>query len=126
MHPYCSSQDCCEYRPRCRVGQSTFVITGYCPAAELRGSKGQDFIYWQADWEFVVFVVCDGVSASFCGDIAACFIGRRLGTFLWDKRHHFRDLRLSSHNREARIADTKYWAQQIKAFLNSLITDATF
>ncbi len=42
------------------------------------GSVGQDFIAYRYDEEQIVFAVCDGVSQSFYGEIAARFLGLHL------------------------------------------------
>ena len=45
--------------------------------------SGQDFIAYRHDPERIVFAVCDGVSQSFFGDLAARFLGTRLVEWLW-------------------------------------------
>jgi hypothetical protein len=46
-------------------------------------STGQDFIAYRYDEQRIAFVVCDGVSQSFFGDLAARFLGLRLVEWLW-------------------------------------------
>lgn len=72
--------------------EQTPVRTAECPRAYVRylyspskGSlaslaKGQDYLAWDYDEEedALVFVLCDGVSSSFFGDIAAKFLAEHL------------------------------------------------
>jgi len=46
-------------------------------------STGQDFIAYRYDLTKIAFAVCDGVSQSFFGDLAARFLGMRLVEWLW-------------------------------------------
>lgn len=45
-------------------------------------APGQDFIAFTYDAERIAFAVCDGVSQSFYGDVAARFLGEKLVTWL--------------------------------------------
>jgi hypothetical protein len=47
------------------------------------GTTGQDFLAYRWDQDRVIFVLCDGVSQSFYGEIAARFLGERLAEALW-------------------------------------------
>ncbi|MHB8629738.1 MAG: protein phosphatase 2C domain-containing protein [Aggregatilineales bacterium] len=47
-------------------------------------APGQDFIAYRYDSNRIAFAVCDGVSQSFYGDLAARFLGTRLVEWLWD------------------------------------------
>lgn len=44
---------------------------------------GQDYLAFREDHARLVFVLCDGVSQSFFGDVAASFLGDRLVDWLW-------------------------------------------
>jgi hypothetical protein len=46
--------------------------------------RGQDYIAFRHDERRVVFAVCDGVSQSFFGDLAARFLGDALVDWLWN------------------------------------------
>jgi hypothetical protein len=62
------------------------VCAGFWPSPTLRESLGQDFVLVRAEGNRLVFTVCDGVSQSFLGDLAAQFLGIRLAEFLWCDR----------------------------------------
>lgn len=47
------------------------------------GAPGQDFIAFRYDATRIAFAVCDGVSQSFYGEIAARFLGCRLVESIW-------------------------------------------
>ena len=57
----------------------------YARAAELReqGGTGQDYLVWRESAQAVAFALCDGVSQSFFGDLAAYFLGEALLEWLW-------------------------------------------
>jgi hypothetical protein len=42
------------------------------------GMPGQDYLAWRYRTDALGFVICDGVGSSFCGDIAARYLGDRL------------------------------------------------
>ena len=46
-------------------------------------STGQDFIAYRYNEQRIAFAVCDGVSQSFFGDLAARFLGMQLVEWLW-------------------------------------------
>jgi len=52
----------------------------YAPSHESQASRtnSQDYLTWRYEKDTLVFVICDGVSGSFFGDIAAKFLGDRL------------------------------------------------
>jgi hypothetical protein len=60
----------------------------YARAHETRtanpAEKGQDYITVRDNGSRLVFAVCDGVSGSFFGDIAAKYLGEHLIDWLWD------------------------------------------
>ncbi len=58
----------------------------YARSRDSRGANtaGQDFIAYRYDAHRIAFAVCDGVSQSFYGEIAARFLGLRLVDFLWN------------------------------------------
>lgn len=58
---------------------------GYARSAECQqsGDPGQDYLAFRDDGNRLVFVLCDGVSQSFIGDLAARFLGNHLVDWLW-------------------------------------------
>ncbi len=58
----------------------------YARSADTRAENetGQDYLIFRADANAAVFVVCDGVSQSFVGDLAARFLGNALSGWLLD------------------------------------------
>jgi hypothetical protein len=58
----------------------------YSRAQETRidDDLGQDYITIRYNDECIVFVVCDGVSQSFFGNLAATFLGDNLVRWLWE------------------------------------------
>ncbi len=75
--------------------RETPVQAARCGAFELRyayarshetqeaAQPGQDYLAVRADAQALVFALCDGVSESFYGEIAAHFLGDQLVAFLW-------------------------------------------
>lgn len=59
----------------------------YARAAETQkyGDKGQDFLTFQTNGDSLVFVLCDGVSQSFYGELAASSLGISLRNCLFEK-----------------------------------------
>jgi len=57
----------------------------YARSRDTRAANapGQDFIAFRYDAQRIAFAVCDGVSQSFYGEIAARLLGSRLVEFLW-------------------------------------------
>jgi hypothetical protein len=51
--------------------------------AKAAGDASQDYVVFQDDGERLVFAVCDGVSQSYFGNIAAQFLGDHLVDWLW-------------------------------------------
>ena len=51
----------------------------------LANAPGQDYLAIDADEAHLAFVLCDGVSQSFYGDLAARFLGDQLVHWLWEK-----------------------------------------
>ena len=47
-------------------------------------ASGQDYLAFRYDDARVTFALCDGVSQSFMGDVAARFVGDRLVAWLWE------------------------------------------
>lgn len=66
------------------------VRFGYSRAKESRENddQGQDYVEFRIDRERLAFALCDGVSQSFYGDIAARYLGDELVAWLWDLSHH--------------------------------------
>lgn len=52
--------------------------------SQQAGGRGQDFIAFWGDDRRLAFTVCDGVSQSFYGDLAARFLGEKLTAWLAD------------------------------------------
>ena len=77
---------------------------------------GQDFICYSFVGECLTFAVCDGVSQSFYGDLAARFIGEHLVTWL-------ADLAISSEAEFESQLDTvlKQWVQDGNALVQAKI-----
>jgi hypothetical protein len=87
------------------------LSAGSSPSPDLQEARGQDFVLVQAGSDRLVFAVCDGVSQSFFGDLAAHFLGFRLGDFLW------RDPGRATRERTA--------VAKMAEFLNRLIPEAS-
>lgn len=76
----------------------------YARSADTRiaGDVGQDYLVFRHNEHTFVFALCDGVSQSFYGDLAARFIGEALMDWLWNRLpanvevHSLRDL-LTAH-----------------------------
>lgn len=85
----------------------------YARAAETRAENetGQDFLAFRADEDTLVFALCDGVSQSFFGDLAARFLGESLIDWLWKN--------------DFRCTDAEVMAQNMESFLHSLTEAAT-
>ena len=45
---------------------------------------GQDYIVVVSDADYLAFVLCDGVSQSFYGDVGAKILGEKLVNWLWE------------------------------------------
>jgi len=58
----------------------------YARSSDTRqtGDRGQDYITLRYTERRLAFALCDGVSQSFYGDLAARFLGQRLVKWLWD------------------------------------------
>lgn len=57
--------------------------------SQVAGIEGQDYIVFKYNQQKICFVVCDGVGSSFCGNLAAKFLGDALVDFLWQLNIHF-------------------------------------
>lgn len=77
------SQDCESPLQRGRDGPFVYWHA-YSRSADSRasGDAGQDYLTFQANEETFVFALCDGVSQSFYGDLAARLLGDTLVTWL--------------------------------------------
>ncbi len=51
--------------------------------SQAHNDKGQDYLTLRADDERLAFALCDGVSQSFMGDLAAQLVGEALVDWLW-------------------------------------------
>lgn len=67
---------------------------------------GQDYLTSKDDGTRLVFVLCDGVSQSFFGDVAASFLGDKLVDWLWDKQ--------SIDAREIETMLQQFWAALVR------------
>jgi hypothetical protein len=58
----------------------------YARAGDSRtpSSQGQDYLAWRYAQDVLGFVVCDGVGGSFCGHIAAAYLGEQLLRFVFE------------------------------------------
>ncbi|PJF34425.1 MAG: hypothetical protein CUN49_15725, partial [Candidatus Thermofonsia Clade 1 bacterium] len=50
--------------------------------SQQAGARGQDFIAFCGNEKRLAFAICDGVSQSFYGDLAARFLGEKLVAWL--------------------------------------------
>jgi hypothetical protein len=68
------------------------VRYAYSRSSDSRASDdpGQDYIAFRINLEHLAFVLCDGVSQSFFGDLAARFLGDLLLDWLWDQSADWR------------------------------------
>ncbi|MCW5873714.1 MAG: protein phosphatase 2C domain-containing protein [Anaerolineales bacterium] len=73
--------------PTSWITSSSFKLRyAYARAADCQknGAPGQDYLCFSHDADTVVFALCDGVSQSFYGDLAAMFLGNYLLGWLAD------------------------------------------
>lgn len=75
-----------EYAPQYITGERFSYCLAYARATETQttDSLGQDYLTLCEDGETFTFVLCDGVSQSFYGDLAAKYLGDALLTWLRD------------------------------------------
>lgn len=52
--------------------------------SRIANASGQDFVAYQSDGRRLAFIICDGVSTSYFGNIAAKFLGERLLEWMYD------------------------------------------
>src|ERR1041385_7373312 len=79
----------------------------YARSADTRkvGDPGQDYLTFRYEEGVFAFALCDGVSQSFFGDLAARILGDALLTWLWQRppgdmdERHIRDV--FTHNLNA-------------------------
>ncbi|SFF06594.1 hypothetical protein SAMN05428981_11416 [Bacillus sp. OV194] len=79
MYTYYSDQK--KETPVSSVYRDPFSIRyGYARSSETQEAddSGQDFLAFEVKDRSLVFAVCDGVSLSFCGDLAARFLSGKL------------------------------------------------
>lgn len=71
-----------------KIINSDFFFSRYLflRAAETRnaGELNQDYLGFRYDRQKYVFVLCDGVSQSFFGELAAKFLGNKILNWLWE------------------------------------------
>ncbi|MCM3006638.1 hypothetical protein [Priestia koreensis] len=104
-----------EETPPSEINEALYKIKyGYARSYEsqIENDKGQDFLAFRLHHHCISFVVCDGVSLSFCGDVAASFLGTQLLTWLDNARV---DLLQNQHAAK----------EELFQFLTSAIDDAT-
>lgn len=75
-------------------------------------SQGQDYLAWRYTQGVLGFVVCDGVGGSFCGHVAAAYLGEQLLRFMFEVGPIW----------EA-AADTLALSEQASCYLNSWRAD---
>lgn len=93
----------------------------------------QDYIAFQDDGERLVFAICDGVSQSYFGNIAAQFLGEHLVDWLWRDfpwnsrgldKSKLTDLLVSYLNNQTTEAEAKVQQQAIPSDLPTLMQHA--
>lgn len=77
----------------------------------------QDFLQLVADEHRLAFAVCDGVSLSFCGQIAAQIVGTQMAERLFSKSEYT--------DRQSLICDEGTIASELKAWLGQLCKEGT-
>lgn len=84
----------------------------YSRSADSRasGDPGQDSLVVQEDGIRLAFSLCDGVSQSFYGDLAARFLGNALVNWLWEYR---------------KPISSETFRTELTAFLNGLVKEAS-
>jgi hypothetical protein len=102
-------RDCPAQRVHCEWVDATYL---YYRAHDCRveGCEGQDFLALRHSGGEVCFALCDGVGQSFCGQLAARFLGTGLLDWLWTL---------------ADVSDAEEAAASCYAFLDGLRDDAT-
>lgn len=83
MYTFYSDQK--KETPISSIYQDPFSVRyGYARANETQEADdlGQDFLAFEIKDKSLVFAVCDGVSLSFCGDLAARFLSEKLMRWL--------------------------------------------
>ncbi len=83
----------------------------YARSADSRAhdDPGQDYLALREDGVRLVFALCDGVSQSFYGDLAARLLGDALVDYLWEKHS----------------ADPEAFREDLAAFLDGLVETAS-
>jgi hypothetical protein len=76
----------------------------YSRAAETQKEEevGQDYLTYQVNQDSIIFAICDGVSLSFCGELAAKYLGDRLCAWL---SHPAQSNRLDQHHLQMELAE---------------------
>jgi len=67
-----------------RQGYSYRFTFARSSESQATGDPGQDFLAYREEGSRLAVVLCDGVSQSFYGDLAARFLGKRLLDWLWE------------------------------------------
>jgi hypothetical protein len=70
----------------CRDRLSYWYAFERAPDAQAAGESSQDYVELIEDEQRLVFVLCDGVSQSFFGDVAAELLGKAVACWLWNER----------------------------------------
>lgn len=76
---------------------------------QLNGDPGQDYLAFREDSNRLVFILCDGVSQSFIGDLAASFLGSQMLEWCWS----------------IRLSPAVELQNHLQTYLNSLVLVAT-
>ena len=68
-----------------RVGFSYRYTYARSADSQASGERGQDYLTIREDEQRLAFALCDGVSQSFFGDLAARWVGEALLSWLWEE-----------------------------------------
>lgn len=74
-----------------RAGLSYRIAYERSADSQTSGEPGQDYLIIREAPERFVFALCDGVSQSFIGDLAARIVGEALVEWLWQERDAYAD-----------------------------------
>src|SRR5574341_1833558 len=93
--------------------------------------EGQDYLCFRYNDEKLVFVVCDGVGSSFCGNLAARILGDEVLDWLWmddipalGSAAALQEVAIARLNRIQKIAGHEVESYQIPGHISPLIRQA--
>jgi hypothetical protein len=81
--------------------------------------EGQDYLAWFSEGDGFCFVICDGVGSSFCGNIAARYLGERLLAFITNRGA----ASLSQHDARGVSTETQEYLQECQPRGNQLVAE---